>query len=80
MLIGGRKLRGGFQNSLGRVSIPSALWKIGHYENIKTRVFDGSPPNLQVAIQAFKDEANLWQFAGAKGLTTLCLELGRIQT
>ena len=31
------------------------------------------PQNLQVAVQVLKDEAHLWQFAGAKGLTTLCL-------
>ena len=53
-------------------------WTIWIHRN--TCVFDGSPPNLQVTIQAFKDEANLWQFAGAKGLTTLCHKLGRTQT
>ena len=53
-------------------------WTLWKHRN--TCVFDGSPPNLHVAIQAFKDEANLWQFAGAKGLTTLCHKLGRTQT
>jgi len=38
LLIGGRKLRGGFQNSLRRVSIPSAFWELGHYGNIETLV------------------------------------------
>ena len=52
-------------------------WTLWKHRN--TCVLDGSPPNLQVAIQAFKDEANLWQFAGAKGLTTLYLELGGTQ-
>jgi hypothetical protein len=31
-------------------------------------------PNLQKAIQDFKDESHLWQFAGAKGLVTLGLD------
>ena len=39
-------------------------------------VFDGMTPNLQQAVQAFKDEVHTWQFAGAKGLSTLYLELG----
>jgi len=47
------------------------LWK--HRNNC---VFEGSAPNLQAAVQDFKDEAHVWQFAGAKGLSTLCLELG----
>ena len=39
-------------------------------------MFDGAAPNLQHAVQAFEDEAHAWQYAGAKGLTTLYLELG----
>ena len=39
-------------------------------------VFDGLTPNLQQAVQAFKYEAHAWQFAGAKGLSILYLELG----
>ena len=39
-------------------------------------VFDGMTPNLQQAVQAFKDEVHTWQFAGAKGLSILYLELG----
>jgi len=39
----------------------------------------GVAPNLQQAVQAFKDEASAWQFAGAKGLATLYLELGVVQ-
>jgi len=34
-------------------------------------VFDKSAPNLQSALQAFKDELHLWQVAGAKGLAEL---------
>ena len=42
-------------------------------------VFDGVAPNLQQAVQAFKDEVCTWQFAGAKGLATLYLERGVVQ-
>jgi hypothetical protein len=31
-------------------------------------VFDGLAPNLQIAIQVFKDESQLWQFSGSRGL------------
>jgi len=34
-------------------------------------VFDKSAPNLQSALQAFKDELHLWQVAGAKGFADL---------
>jgi len=30
-----------------------------------------SAPNLQQALQSYKDEAHLWQFSGAKGLAAL---------
>ena len=39
-------------------------------------MFDGLTPNLQRVVQAFKDEAHAWQFAVAKGLSILYLELG----
>jgi len=39
------------------------LWK-----HRNSCVFYGSAPNIQIAIQAFKDEANLWIAGGAKGL------------
>ena len=42
------------------------LWK---YRN--ACVFDKSAPNLQSALQAFKDELHLWQVAGAKGFADL---------
>jgi len=42
------------------------LWK-----HRNSCVFDGSAPNIQIAIQAFKDEANLWIAAGAKDLAGL---------
>ena len=32
-------------------------------------MFDGVAPNLQQAVQAFKDEAQAWQCTGAKGLS-----------
>ena len=44
-------------------------WIIWKHRN--ACVFDGVAPNLQQAVQAFKDEASAWQFAGAKGLATL---------
>jgi len=34
-------------------------------------VFEGAAPNLQQALQSYKDEAHLWQFNGAKGLAAL---------
>jgi hypothetical protein len=34
-------------------------------------VFEGLTPNLQRALQAFKEEFLLWGFAGAKGLAAL---------
>jgi len=34
-------------------------------------VFDGMSPNLQQALQAFKDESLIWRFSGAKGLAAL---------
>jgi len=37
-------------------------------------VFDGATPNLQGALQAFKDHFHLWQISGTKGLTALSLE------
>jgi hypothetical protein len=52
-------------------------WIIWKHRN--ACVFDGVTPNLQQAVQAFKDEASTWQFAGAKGLSTLFLELGMVQ-
>jgi len=47
------------------------LWK---YRN--ACVFDKSAPNLQSALQAFKDELHLWQVAGAKGLLISVLAEG----
>jgi len=41
-------------------------------------VFEGASPNLQVAVQAFK-ESRLWQFLGAKKLTALSPEMGVVQ-
>jgi hypothetical protein len=34
-------------------------------------VFEGASTNLQLALQAFKEELHLWQLSGAKRLTTL---------
>lgn len=43
----------------------------GFFGNIGTRVFEGSTPNLQRALQEFKDERHLWLLAGAKRLAAL---------
>lgn len=47
-------------------------WTLWKHRN--ACVFDGSAPNLRRALQAFIDEAHLWQVAGAKGLAGLHLE------
>jgi len=39
------------------------LWK-----HRNSCVFDGSAPNLQAALQSFKDESHLWQVRGARAL------------
>jgi len=76
LLIGGKKRRGGCKNNTGRGLTLFAYLGPGPYGNIETTVFEGSAPNLQAAVQDFKDEAHVWQFTGAKGLSNLCLELG----
>jgi len=40
--------------------------------------FEGASPNLQVAVQAFK-ESQLWQFSGAKKLTALSPEMSVVK-
>jgi len=62
-----KQLRKGF-NSL----VILGAWIIWKHRN--ACIFDGAAPNLQRALQAFKDEFHLWQISGAKGLTTLSLE------
>jgi hypothetical protein len=47
-------------------------WIIWKHRN--ACVFDGTTPNLQGAIQIFKDEFYRWQISGAKGLTALSHE------
>ena len=34
-------------------------------------MFDGGSPSLQQALQAFKDDSQLWHISGAKGLAAL---------
>ena len=48
-------------------------WIICKHRNVC--VFDRMTPNLQQAVQAFKNEVHAWQFAGAKRLSTLYLVL-----
>ena len=50
------------------------LWK-----HRNAYVFEGASPNLQVAVQAFKEESHLWQFSEAKKLTVLSLELSVVR-
>ena len=47
------------------------LWKHRNF-----CVFIGTAPNLQSALQAFRDELCLWQAAGAKGLANLGISRG----
>ena len=47
------------------------LWK-----HRNSCVFNGAAPNLQSALQAFRDELCLWQAAGAKGLANLGISRG----
>ena len=72
-------LRGDFLNSTGRVLTPCVLgaWILWKHRN--ACVFEGASPNLQVAVQAFKEESHLWQFLGAKKLTALSPEMGMVQ-
>ena len=49
--------------------ITLGAWILWKHRN--TCVFDGSAPNLQGALQEFKDERQLWLVAGAKGLAAL---------
>ena len=44
-------------------------WTLWKHRN--ACAFDGMTPNLQRALQDFKDESLLWRFAGAKGLAAL---------
>jgi len=53
------------------------VWILWKHRN--ACVFEGLALNLQAAVQAFKDEAHIWQLAGAKRLSTLCLELSVTQ-
>ena len=47
---------------------------LGPFGSIETLAFFyGSTPNSQRALQALQDEMDLWQLAGAKGLTALGL-------
>jgi len=50
------------------------LWK-----HRNSCVFDGAAPNLQVALQAFQEESQLWQLSGAKRLPALHLEREVVQ-
>jgi len=59
-----KHLRKGF-NSL----VILGAWVIWKHRN--ACVFDGTTPNLQGALQSFKDECHLWQISGAKGLAAL---------
>ena len=69
----GRKLQKHLRKGFNSFCILGA-WTIWKHRN--TCVFDGVAPNLQQAVQAFKDEVQAWLCTGAKGLSTLYLELG----
>ena len=64
-----KQLRKGF-NSLCILGAWT-LWK-----HMNTCVFDGGSPYLQQALQTFKDDFQLWQISGAKGLAAL--DSGRV--
>ena len=72
-------LRGDFLNSTGRVLTPCVYLGPGSFGSIGMLVclnFERASPNLQVAVQAFKEESQLWQFLGAKQLTALSPGMG----
>jgi len=68
-----RKLQKQHRKGFNSLCILGA-WTIWKHRN--ACVFEGASPNLQVAVQAFKEESHLWQFSGAKRLAALSLELG----
>ena len=68
-----RKLQKQHKKGFNSLCILGA-WTIWKHRN--ACVFEGASPNLQVAVQAFKEESHLWQFSGAKRLAALSLELG----
>jgi len=59
-----KQLRKGF-NSLCILG----AWTLWKHRN--ACVFDGGSPSLQQALQAFKDDSQLWHISGAKGLAAL---------
>jgi hypothetical protein len=77
LLTGGKKLRRSCRHSRGRDSTPYAYLGPGSYGNIGMLV--SSRDRRHAAIEAFKDEAHVWQFTRAKRFSTLCLELSVAQ-
>ena len=63
-----KKLQKQHRKSFNSLCILGA-WILWKHRN--AFVFDGMAPNLQRALQDFKDESLLWRFAGAKGLAAL---------
>ena len=58
------------RNGLNSLIILGA-WIIWKHRN--SCVFDGLGPNVQSALQAFRDETQSWIVGGAKGLAALGL-------
>jgi len=65
---GGESPGGKSGSRIRKVSTPLLYWELGSSGNTNSCVFDGSAPNLQAALQSFKDESHLWQVRGARAL------------
>jgi len=68
---GGKDLGRKYTSNIGGFNSLCILGAWTPWKHRNACVFDGMSPNLQRALQAFKEESLLWRFFGAKGLAAL---------